>query len=70
LMTLIVTDPSKPPGREEGVIVTFLPPGVKVRLPTVTLFMAAGAEPEFFIVSVIVIFDALVGLPPIVTVLL
>jgi hypothetical protein len=60
-MTLIVTDPSKPLGREEeGVIVTVAPlllPGVKVRLPTVTLFMAAGAEPEFFIVSVIVIFD-------------
>ena len=60
MMTLIVTDPSKPPEREEGVIVTLLLPGVKVRLPTMTLFMAAGAEPEFFIVSVIVIFDALV----------
>lgn len=62
----IVTDPSKPLEREEDVIVPPLLldvivtplPGVKVRLPTVTLFMAAGAEPEFFIVSVIEIVHA------------
>ena len=64
----IVTDPSKPPEREGGVIITLLP-GVKVRLPTVTLFMAAGAEPEFFIASVIVIFHSL-GLPVVAVVLL
>jgi len=64
LETRIVTDPSKPPEREEGVIET-LPPGVKVRLPTMTLFMAAGAEPEFFIVSVIlIVHGALVPLAP------
>ena len=67
LETRIVTDPSKPPEREEGVIVTVLPagplPGVKVRLPTMTLSMAAGTEPEFFIVSVILIVHPLLLVP-------
>ena len=62
MVTLIFTDPSKPPEREEGVIET-VPPGVKVRLPTMTLFMAAGAEPEFFIVSVISIVHPLLLVP-------